>query len=143
VGGEVLELAGVFELLEGFEHGVVLGLVYDEGAGRLFAEHRAVAFDGGGAGLVDEGPEFGGATVDELGAEVDGAAALDFLGEDSTTDAGSGFENKDAEVAFGEGACGGEAGHTGTEDEDIHVVGQAGSSFCFGSEMRFDVGRGL
>ena len=32
-----------------------------------------MALDGGGADFVDEGPEFGRAAVDELGAELDGA----------------------------------------------------------------------
>ena len=130
------EQVRIFELLEGFEHGVVVGVVCDEGAGRLFAEHGAVALDGGGAGFVDEGPEFGGAAVDELGAELDDAAAFDFLREDAAADAGSGFEDADAEAAFGEGAGGGEAGHAGTEDEDIDIVGHVGSAFRLGFELQ-------
>ena len=66
----------MLELLEGGEGGVVLGVVQGvvggEVAGVSFAEADAVAGDGAEAGLVDEGPEFGSAAVDELGAELDG-----------------------------------------------------------------------
>jgi hypothetical protein len=121
-GGELLELVRIFELLEGLEHGVVLGVVFDEMAGLLFAEHGAVALYGGGTDFVDECPEFGGASVDELGAELYESAAFDFLRHDSSADAWFGFEHADADAAFGEGSCGGEAGHAGTEDEDIEIV---------------------
>jgi hypothetical protein len=100
-------------------------------AGRLFAQHGALALDGFSADFVDEGPEFGGAAVDELGTEFDGSTAFDFLRQDSAADAGFGFEDADADVAFGEGACRREAGHAGTEDEDIDIVGQMGSAFHF------------
>ena len=99
-----------------------------------------LALDGGGGCFVDEGPEFGRAAVDELGAELDEAAAFDLLRQDSAADAGFGFEDADAEAAFGEGACRGEAGHAGTEDEDVGIVVQMGSAFRFCSQMRQEVG---
>jgi len=89
-----------------------------------------VALDGGGAGFVDAGPELGGAAVDELGAKLDEATAFDFLREDAAAYAWPGFEDADADVAFGEGARGGEAGHAGTEDEDIDIVGQVVPPFA-------------
>ena len=97
-----------------------------------------MALDGLRADFVDESPEFGGTTVDELRAELDGAATFDFLREDSSADAWFCFEHADADAAFGERAGCGEAGHAGTEDEDIDIVGQWGFRLSF-THLRCEV----
>ncbi len=83
-----------------------------------------MALDSLRTGFVDEGPELGGAAVDELGAELDGSATFDFPREDSSADVWFGFEDADAQAAFGKRSRGYEAGHAGTEDEHIDIVRQ-------------------
>ena len=64
------------------------------------------------------GPEFGWAAVDELGAELDDLVGF-ADGVDAAADSGAGFEEGDGPACFGEGAGGGEAGHAGSDDEDV------------------------
>jgi hypothetical protein len=74
-----------------------------------------VGFEGG---LFDERPEFGRLAVDEFGAELDDFVAL-ADGVNATAYAGTGFEEGNGAAGFGEGAGGGEAGHAGSDYEDV------------------------
>jgi|ERR1700733_14405138 hypothetical protein len=81
-----------------------------------------MALDGFGADFFDEGPQLGSASMNELGAELDGPTTFDFLRHDSSTDAWFCFENADAYATLSQSACGDKAGHAGTEDEHIDIV---------------------
>lgn len=68
------------------------------------------------ARLFDEGPELGGAAVDELGPELDDLVAI-ADGEDAAAGAGRGLEEGDRATLFCEAAGGGKPCHTGPDDD--------------------------
>ena len=45
---------------------------------------------------------------------------------DAASDTAGGFEEGDAAARFGEGTGGGEAGHAGSDDEDVGFDGHGG-----------------
>lgn len=78
----------------------------------------AFEFVGFEVGCFDERPEFGWLAVKEFGAEFDDFVVL-ADGVDAASDAVGGFEEGDVATGFREGAGGGEAGHAGSDYEDV------------------------
>ena len=78
---------------------------------------EAVEGVGTKAGFVDEVPKLGRMAVDEFGAELEDLVAF-ADGADAATDAVAGFEDQHLATGLGEAAGSGEAGHSGTDDQD-------------------------
>jgi hypothetical protein len=69
--------------------------------------------------LVKEIEDFGRASVNEFGAEFDGIVIGIVAGEDASANTVAGFEDSYGEAGAGEFNGGGEAGGTGSEDENV------------------------
>jgi hypothetical protein len=108
----------VLEDLEAVFFGILASLDEADGASAGFVEVEAA--------VIGEIEDFGGAAVDELGAELDGERGGGVVdGEDAAADAVTGFEAADAKAGGEKVVRGGEAGSAGAGDED--VVGVHGS----------------